>query len=119
MANLKRNALELVKSYDAENDKVETKVYYTPAFIPLGVVYEAIDLTERMEKNEEKKSEKELINELVAFVANDIYKGQFTVEELENGLHAPDAMRVLQEQIVFVARGGQSQEAKKLVAKRT
>lgn len=118
MANLKRSAIELVTKYDEVNDEIETQVYFTPSFIKLSVVYEAIDLSERTEKNEEKKSEKEIFNEMADFVANSIYNGKFTTEELINGLHAPQAVETLQEQIFFVARGEQSNETKKLLKKK-
>lgn len=107
--------IELVK--DVKEGEIITENYLTPVFIPLAVVYEAIDFMSEMEK-EEKTSEKELIDKLLDFVANKIYKGQFTKEDLFNGLHAPDAIRVLQEQILFVAQGQQTDETKNFLAKK-
>lgn len=114
MANLKRNMIELVK--DVKEGEVVTEKYLTPVFIPLSVVYEAIDLTAEMEEGGQ--SERELLGTLIDFVANKIYKGQFTKEELENGLHAPDAVQVLQEQILFIAQGQQTDATKEFLAKK-
>lgn len=116
MANLKKSAIELVTGVDG--DKIETEVYYTSPFIPFAVVYEAIDLMEELEKNPEKLSEKELIDKMVSLVSERIYNNQFTKEDLKNGLHGPDAMRKLQENILFVARGEVSSDAKKLLTKK-
>jgi hypothetical protein len=115
MANLKRNMIELVK--EVREGEIVTEKYLTPVFIPLSVVYQAIDLTSDMEKKEN-ANEKEMIDKLIDFVANDIYKGQFTKEELINGLHAPDAVQNLQEQILFIAQGHQTNETKKFLAKK-
>ncbi|WP_026572502.1 phage tail assembly chaperone G [Bacillus sp. UNC438CL73TsuS30] len=120
MANLKRNMIELVK--EVKEGEIVTKKYLTPVFIPFSVVYEAIDMTEQIDKSDSNKnasSERELIDKLMDFVANKIYKGQFTKEELFNGLHAPDAIQTLQEQIVFVAQGKQTDETKKFLAKKS
>ena len=65
------------------------------------------------------ENEKQVIDEMLDFVANKIYKGQFTKDELFKGLHAPDAVRILQEQIFFVARGTQNDETKKYLAERS
>ncbi|MGG3480583.1 hypothetical protein ABES21_24210 [Peribacillus frigoritolerans] len=119
MANLKRNMIELVK--EVKEGEIVTEKYLTPIFIPFSVVYEAIDLTEEMDKGEGNKnslSEKEMIDKLIDFVANRIYNKQFTKEELFNGLHAPDAIETLQRQIMFVAQGQQTDETKKFLAKK-
>ncbi|MFI8495940.1 phage tail assembly chaperone G [Peribacillus butanolivorans] len=119
MANLKRNMIELVKK--VKEGEIEPVKYLTPVFIPFSVVYEAIDMTQEIDKSEEAKSaisEKELIEKLLDFIANKIYNKQFTKEELFNGLHAPDAIQTLQEQIIFVAQGRQNDETKKFLAKK-
>lgn len=116
MATLKRNMIELVK--EVKEGEIVTEKYLTPVFIPLGVLYEAVDLTQEMEKGEEVESERVLIEKLIDFVANKIYKDQFTKEELTNGIHAPDAIKVLQEQIVFIAQGQQTDETKKFLEKK-
>lgn len=119
MANLKRNMIELVK--EVKEGEIVTEKYLTPVFLPFSVVYEAIDMTQEIDKSENTKSttsEKELINKLIDFVANRIYNKQFTKEDLFNGLHAPDAIETLQEQIIFVAQGHQNEETKKFLAKK-
>ncbi|WP_350300594.1 phage tail assembly chaperone G [Peribacillus frigoritolerans] len=119
MANLKRNMIELVK--EVKEGEIVTEKHLTPIFIPFSVVYEAVDLTQEMEKSEKEKnasSEKEMIDKLLEFVANKIYNKQFTKEDLFNGLHAPDAIQTLQEQIIFVAQGRQTDETKKFLAKK-
>lgn len=119
MATLKRNMIELVK--EVKEGEIVTEKYLTPVFIPFSVVYEAIDMTQEIDKSEGSKdssSEKELIEKLLDFVANKIYNKQFTKEDLFNGLHAPDAIQTLQEQIVFVAQGRQTEETKKFLAKK-
>jgi len=115
MANLKRNMIEIVKK--VKEGEIVTEKYLTPVFIPLSVVYQAIDLTADMEKGT-KENERSLIDKLIDFVVNDLYKNQFTKEDLLNGLHAPDAMGTLTEQLLFVARGYQSNETKKYLAKK-
>ncbi|CAK6472678.1 hypothetical protein BFRIG_01881 [Peribacillus frigoritolerans] len=119
MAKLKRNMIELVK--EVKEGEILTEKFLTPVFIPFSVVYEAIDLTEEMDKSEDNKkssSEKEIIDKLLDFVANKIYNKEFTKEDLFNGLHAPDAIETLQRQIMFVAQGQQTDETKKFLAKK-
>ncbi|WP_273128952.1 phage tail assembly chaperone G [Bacillus weihaiensis] len=115
MANLKKNAIVLVK--EVKEGEIVDATYYTPAFIPMSVVYQAIDLNQEMTKITA-SNEKEMINKMVDFVTNDIYKNQFTKEELENGLHAPDAIQTLQQQVIFITQGQQTDEVKKLLAKK-
>ena len=115
MANLKKNLIVLVK--EVKEGEILTETYYTPAFIPLSVVYQAIDLSKEMGKVTV-DTEKEIIDKMVDFVAKDIYKNQFTKEDLINGLHAPDAIQTLREQVIFITRGQQTDEAKKLLEKK-
>ncbi|WP_110928416.1 phage tail assembly chaperone G [Bacillus massiliglaciei] len=119
MANLKRHMIELVK--EVKEGEVVTQKYLTPAFIPFAVVYEAIDMMDDFEDKGEKKSaasEKEQMDKLLDFVANKVYNKQFTKDDLFNGLHAPDAINTLQEQIIFVAQGRQNEESKKFIAEK-
>lgn len=114
MANLKRNMIELVK--EVKEGEIVTEKYLTPVFIPLSVVYEAIDLADDLSK--EGTSEKDSIDKLLDFIANKIYKGQFTKEELFNGIHGPESGSVLWEQLLFVTQGFQTEEAKNYLAKK-
>lgn len=115
MANLKRNMIELVT--DVKEGELVTEKFLTPVFIPLSVVYQALDLVSEMEQGTD-KNEKEMLDKLIDFVTNYIYTGQFTKHELENGLHGPEAVDILREQILFVTQGYQSDETKKYLAKK-
>jgi len=106
MANLKRNMIELVK--DVKEGEVVTEKYWTPVFIPMSVVYEAMDLSETAESG--KVKERDLFDQFMDFIATKVYKDQFTKQELMDGLHAPDAIQTLQDQILFVAQGQQTDE---------
>lgn len=116
MANLKRNMIELVK--DVKEGEVVTEKYLTPVFIPMSVTYEAIDLMEEMENSETEKSEKEMLDELMEFVSKSVYKGQFTKNDLINGLHAPEAVDTLRDQVMFIAQGQQTDATKEFLAKK-
>lgn len=114
MANLKRNMIELVK--EVKEGEIITEKYLTPVFIPLSVVYEALEMIAEIERN--KVTERDLLDKMLDFVANRIYKNQFTKQELFDGLHAPDASRVLYEQILFITQGAQTDETKKYLARK-
>ncbi|WP_062105211.1 phage tail assembly chaperone G [Bacillus niameyensis] len=114
MANLKRNMIELVE--EVKEGEIVTKKYLTPVFIPFAVVYEAMDLMNESEN--EKTSERDLMDKMMTFVADRVYGGQFTKEDLMNKLHAPDAIGTLQDQVMFIAQGQQNDETKKFLAKK-
>ena len=121
---LKRNYIQLVTG---TNDKGEPTfdTFLTPHFIPLDVMYEAVDVMEELESIEEKnnKSEKpepmskimrKQMDIMMGVVVN-IYGGQFDVKALKAGLHAPNMREELQGQIEFIAAGQQDDETKKFV----
>ncbi|MCA1058119.1 hypothetical protein LCL96_04200 [Rossellomorea aquimaris] len=114
MAELKRNMIEIVK--EVKEGELVSERYLTPIFIPLSVVYEAIDLASDL--SDKNQSEKDIIDKLLDFVANKVYKGQFTKDELFNGLHGPDASTLLWEQLLFVTQGMQTEETKNFLAKK-
>lgn len=122
MANLKRNMIELVKNPEevANGGEVEMEKFWTPPFLPLTVTYEAIDLMEKIEKDEKENeaSPREFLEIMIDFVASKAYGGQFTKEELQGKLHAPDAIEVLQSQVLFIAQGQQSEQTKNFLAKK-
>ncbi|WP_241475487.1 phage tail assembly chaperone G [Priestia flexa] len=115
MANLKRNTITLVK--EVKEGEIVEKTYLTPVFIPFSVVYQALDLSAEMQKAKG-NDEKQLIDKLIDFVAKDVYKNQFTKDELINGLHAPNAVQALQDQILFIASGQQDDASKKFLEKK-
>lgn len=100
----KLNFIELIKK-EKDNGEFETVVYYTPKFIPFSKL---IQLTKTLEAMEE-KTEMEAMDEMFKVVC-DLYNNQFTVEELQGGLHAPEAVETLQEQIEFISSGKVSEE---------
>ena len=122
MANLKRNIIKLAKT-DAkgkavlENGEVVLETFFSSPFIPFRVVLEATKLSARMQKATA-DTEVDMAEELINFVAQDIYGKQFTKDDLLDRLHAPDAMQEIQNQIDFVAQGHQSDETKKFLAQK-
>ncbi|WP_330948898.1 phage tail assembly chaperone G [Virgibacillus sp. MG-45] len=120
MANLKRNMLELVKNPEAamKGEEAEIEKVWTPAFIPLRVARDAIQLYNEIEVDIE-KSESDKFDKIADFVANDIYAGKITKDDIYNRLHAPGGKDVLMDQLIFVAQGQQSDETKKFLAKKS
>lgn len=117
MANLKRNMIELVKNPDeAKNGaEIEVEKVWTPPFIPLDVTYEAMDLMEKIDEGEQDMSSKELFDMMLEFVGNKIYAGKLSEDDLRKRLHAPDAVGALQDQILFIAQGQQTDGTKKFL----
>lgn len=120
MANLKRNMITLVKNPEevTNGGEPEFEKYWTPAFMPLDVTYEAVDLMGELEKMEERSDFKKVLDLLVDFTANKAYAKQFTVEDLKGRLHAPNAVETLREQLFFVAQGEQTDETKNFLEKK-
>lgn len=116
MANLKRNMIEIVT--EVKEGELVTKKFVTPMFIPMRVVYEAIDLVAELNTRKNSAEEKDLIEKLGSFIAEKVYNGQFTKDELFDGIHAPNAIDELFSQILFISRGEQSEEVKKFLAKK-
>lgn len=119
MANLKRNMIELVKNPEAvmKGEEPEIEKVWTPAFIPLRVARDAIELTHELETDLE-MSQSDKFDKLADFVASDVYGGKFTKDDIYNRLHAPGGMEVLYEQVYFVAQGQQSDSTKNFLAKK-
>lgn len=117
MANLKRNMIELIKNPEEVNNGAEPEIekIWTPPFISLDVVYEAMDLMSKTEDEEADISEREAFDMMLDFVANKIYKDKITEEDLRTRLHAPDAIETLQDQVLFIAQGQQTDETKKFL----
>lgn len=116
MANkLKRNYIQLVENPNAEEIKLET--FLTPHFIPLDVLYEAIDIMaelEQVETGEKEMSFKEQLDKLIDIVVK-IYGKQLTKKDIKTRLHAPDALDTLRKQVEFIANGQQDEETKKFI----
>lgn len=95
----KQMSIELIQDVN-ENGELVTKEYQTPKFIPFSKLMKA---TKKLEKLED-KSEMEAMDEMMQAIC-DLYNNQFTTEELMDGLHAPDAVRVIRENIEFISTG--------------
>ncbi|GGA99604.1 hypothetical protein ERX37_05455 [Macrococcus hajekii] len=109
---MKRNYIRLVK--EMKNNEPVFDTFVTPAFIPFKMMYQAVDLMDEMQGD--KVTEKQAFDMMLDMVV-DIYNKQFSKEQLMDGLHAPDALTELQEQVAFVAEGRMSEERKKELAK--
>ncbi|MFP7480193.1 phage tail assembly chaperone G [Terribacillus saccharophilus] len=119
MANLKRNMLELVENPEEvlSGGEPDLKKYWTPPFIPLSVVREAMQMEKDMD-GETDQDEMQLFDRMIEFVAKRIYNDQFTVEDVYNKLHAPNAIQVIRDQITFITQGNQTDETKKFLEKK-
>jgi|SRR5699024_8989131 len=111
MANLKRNMIELVKNPEEvlKGGEPEFEKYWTPAFIPFKKVREGLQLSKEFEKDD--ASELEAMDKLADFTV-DVYGKQFTKDYLLDHLHGPDALRTMQENLMFISQGAQNDETK-------
>lgn len=107
----KLNFIELITG-EKENGEFETKVYFTPKHLPFSELMNLFEKVEEIEKTEEDSGINN-IQEMFKLIAEDIYKNQFTVQELMDGLHAPETMPEIKAQIQFVSQGEQSEENEK------
>lgn len=105
MAELKRNKIELLKNVEeVENGgKPEFETFWTPPFIPWKKVREALQLQKEIE--EKGMDEVDTMDKMADFVANDIYGGRFTKEDLYNRLHCPSGNEEIIKQVMFLANG--------------
>lgn len=112
MTNLKRTYIELVKNPEEviKGGEPEIEKVWTPAFIPWRTVRQALQtLTEA----EETSSEMEVLEKMENFVANEIYNGQITVDDLGDRLHGPVGIKTLRDVIQFVSYGAQEESNEK------
>lgn len=114
---MKRNFIKLIKEVKDDNEVIYN-TYLTPVFVPFRMMYEASDVQSELEKASETKEEdpKKEMDMMLDMVVK-IYNNQFTRDELIDGLHSPDAVRILSEQIDWVAQGKMNDQAKKELAK--
>ncbi|MEP9852106.1 hypothetical protein ABDK10_05325 [Staphylococcus aureus] len=96
---LKQMQIDLVKEVK-DNGDVITESFKTPKFIPFSKLMKA---TKKLEKLEE-KSEMDAMDEMLEVIC-DLYNNQFTPDQLMDGLHAPDAVRIIRENIEFISTG--------------
>lgn len=109
---MKRNFIKLVK--DIKDGQPIYDTYLTPAFVPFRKMYQATDTQASLEDGS--LTEKEQMDLMLDMVV-EIYDKQFTRDELINGLHSPDAVEVLNDQIEWIAQGKMNEERKKELAR--
>ncbi|TDM35190.1 phage tail assembly chaperone G [Macrococcoides canis] len=115
---MKRNFIKLVENVQEvveKNAEPKFKTFVTPSFIPLRKIYDATDIQNELENNNN-LTEREQMDMMLDMVV-DIYGKQFTKNELLEGLHSPDAGVELMEQMEWVVQGKMDEARKKELAK--
>ncbi|GKV67299.1 MULTISPECIES: phage tail assembly chaperone G [unclassified Sporosarcina] len=90
--------IELVIDFESG----ETKTFHQPAHIKGSVALEGIEIGQAINKKGESDIERSDIERIADFVADQLYGGKFTREELIDGLHAPHLLETLMEQLQSV-----------------
>lgn len=96
----KQMSIELITDVKEDGEVVVT-TYKTKGFIPFSKLMKITKKLEGMDK----LSEQEAMEETFKVICEDLYENQFTVEQLMDGLHAPDAAKVIEENITFLSTG--------------
>ena len=112
MAELKRNKIQLLKNVEEveKGGEPEFETYWTPPFIPWRKIRQAMQLSSEMEKGG--ANELEMMDKMADFVANDIYGGRFTKDDLYDRLHAPDGNNIIIQQVQFLSSGAGAETSK-------
>jgi len=105
---MKRNFIKLIKEIKKDGTPV-FDTYLTPTQIPFRKIYDAADFMDGA--SSEETSAQQNMDQMLDMVVN-IYDNQFTKDDLLDGLHAPDAVEELREQISFIAQGNGRREKK-------
>ena len=118
MAQLKRTFIELVKNVEEvkKGGEPELEKVWTPHFLPWKDVREGMQIL--MEKEKSSKSDFEVIELMEEFIVNKVFGGSISLEDLQERLHAPSAMKKLQEVIEFVSTGKESDELRDFLEKK-
>lgn len=77
----------------------EEKTFFSK-FSPAKNIFKAQKLFSRMEQ--EPENEMEIIEEILDFIAKDVYRSEFTKDDVLNGLDSADFMEELQTQLMMV-----------------
>lgn len=77
----------------------EEKTFYSK-FSPAKNIFKAQKLFGKLEK--EPENEMEIIEEILDFIAKDVYNGEFTKDDVLEGLDSADFMEELQNQLMMV-----------------
>lgn len=123
MTSLKRNMITLVKNPDAVNkgEEPEFEKVWTVPFISFGTSREAASLINQLYADED-MSDDEKNDKLADFMAEKAYGGKITKDDIFNRLPGPgfnggaSAQQMLEEQLLFVANGQQTDETKNFLA---
>jgi len=118
MAKLKRTFIELVKNVEEveKGGEPELEKVWTPYFLPWKTVREGMQIL--MEKEKSQENDFEMIEAMEEFVVNKVFTGQITVEDLQERLHAPNAMETMQSVVEFVTSGQESDELRAFLEKK-
>ena len=99
------------KYVELQNEKGETKRYQQAPFIKGSVARKGMRIGKKAQKLEH--PEDQFFDELYSFVANDLYAGQFTPEEFEDGIDVHEVVNVAMEQLTSVMGVDEGKTAKK------
>lgn len=92
----------------------ETKEFFQPTHIKGSVALEGLTIGKEIDKKGD-NIEPEDIKKIAAFVAKDIYGGEFTADQLIDGIHAPSLFVEIMSQLgsVLGDESGNAMKAKK------
>ncbi|HAA4891961.1 TPA_asm: hypothetical protein GEV19_02860 [Listeria monocytogenes] len=93
MANKNGTKIELITDYNEEKDEYTTKTY-TVGFIKGRVLMEALKIQSEMEAGE--LTDALFFEKLVDFVTDTVFQGQFTTDDLLDGIRSSELMDTLQ-----------------------
>lgn len=79
----------------------ETKEYFQPAHIKGSVALEGLTIGKEIDKKGSDIAPED-IKKIAAFVAKDVYGGEFTPEQLIDGIHAPALFETITAQLSSV-----------------
>lgn len=103
-------SIELVTNFETG----EKKEFFQPQHIKGSVALEGLTLGKKIDKKGDDIEEQD-IKLIASFVAKKVYGGEFTAEQLIDGLHAPSLFTAIMEQLSSVLgdESGNATKAKK------
>lgn len=89
------------KFVELQDENSEVKKFHAPAFIKGSIARKGFNLGKEFQKLEQNGGEfdDDLLDKLYGFIANDLYDGQFTAQEFEDGTDAREVLSVAMEQL--------------------
>lgn len=102
---MKSNNIELVTEFDSEGTPTKVETFVTRPTIKLSLVYECVSFLASLKTNPNNNELHQMMDLVVR-----IYDGQFSKNQLIEGLESHKALIELYEQIIFVASGQQVDE---------